>query len=134
MPNTVKDRYKVKQWLPSKSEKNQEKLKIFCFHNATVFDDFEGEWIDLNTLKRLSNSKEFKQNTIDVNKVFQVKIDSVTRYFLINEVIYKGQVMPLKYAKDEIVRSIINRRKDRMLDELNQKINQEVDKKIQESK
>ena len=42
--------------------------------------------------------------------------------------------MPMKYAKDEIVRAIINKRKDRMLDELNQKINQMVDKKIQESK
>jgi len=128
--NSVKDRYKVAQWLPSKSEKNQEKLKAYCFQKAKVFDDFEGEWIELNSLKKISNAKEFSKSKISLHKVIQVQNDSTTQYFLIIDVINKGSLLPMKYAKQEIVRAIMNKRKSLMFDELNEKINQTVEKEL----
>ena len=127
IPNTVKDRYKVKQWLPSKNEKYQEKLKVYCFQNAVVYDDFEGDWIELNILKRLSDSKELRKSKLEINKVIYSKNESTTRYFLINEIIYKGSVMPLEYAKKEIVHMVINNRKSQIIEELNRRIEQAVE-------
>ena len=127
VPNTVKDRYKVRQWLPSKNEKNQEKLKVYCLQNAVVFDDFGGDWVELNILKRLSDSKEFRKNKLEINKVVYSKNDSTTRYFLIHEAIYKGSILPLEYAQEEVVRLIINNRKSQIIEELNRKIEQTVD-------
>jgi len=125
--NNVKDRYKVKKWLPSKNERIQEKLKMYCLKNAVVFDDFEGEWIELNILKRLSDLKEFNKNKLDLNKVLYTVNDSTTKYFLIYEAMYKGSVMPLEYAQETIVRLIINNRKAQIIEELNRLIEQAVE-------
>jgi len=124
--NSIKDRYKVKQWLVSKREKDQEKLKVYAFKNAKVFDDFEEEWIELNSLKLLSHSKLLKENKSILNKVIEQKNDNITHYILVKEMIQVGQIMPLEYAKDEIVKIIVNRRKNKLLEEFSLKIDQEL--------
>lgn len=124
--NTIKDRYKVKQWLVSKREKDHENLKVYAFKNAKVFDDFEEEWIELNSLKLLSHSNLLKENKSILNKVIEQRNDSLTHYMLIKEMVLVGQIMPLEYAKDEIVKIIVNRRKNKLLEEFSSKIDQDL--------
>ena len=125
--NTVKDRYKVRQWLASKNPRFQEKLKTYCLNNALVFDDFEGDWILLDNLKKLLDAKELRKRKVDVDKVIYVRNDSNTRYLLIHEIKNKGELMPIEYAQKEIVRLIINKRKTEIIDELNRRIEQSVE-------
>ncbi len=128
--NTVKDKYKIKQWLASKNEKNQEKLKDYCFRNANVFDDFEDEWIEFNLLKLMSHSQQLKESKSILNRVIEQKNDSLTYYFLVNEIVFKGELMPIEYAKPEIAKTIINKRRIQLLEEFNYKINQELEAQL----
>ncbi len=128
--NTVKDKYKIKQWLASKKEQNQEKLKDYCFKNANVFDDFEDEWIEFNLLKLMSHSRQLKESKSILNRVIEQKNDSLTYYFLVNEIVFKGELMPIEYAKPEIAKTIINKRRIQLLEEFNYKINQELEAQL----
>jgi len=127
--NTVKDRYKIKSWLRSKRDKDQEKLRIYCFQNAKVFDDFDEEWVELSKLRLVSKSEKLQADRVYKHKVFEQRNDTLTHYIFIEDITKKGQIMPLNYAQKEIVRIIINKRKQRLIEELNQKINQQVEDK-----
>ncbi len=126
-PNTIKDSYKIKQWLVSTKEKDQEKLKNYCYQNAKVFDDFDENWIKLNSLKLLTKDKALNESRIILNKVIEYKNDSSIYYILINKLVKKEQTMPLEYAKDEVVRIIINKRKNQLLEDFDLETNQTVD-------
>ena len=128
--NTVKDKYKIKQWLASQKEKNQEKLKDYCFKNANVFDDFEDGWIEFNLLKLMSHSRQLKESKSILNRVIEQKNDSLTYYFLVKEIVFKGELMPIEYAKTEIAKTIINKRRIQLLEEFNYKINQELEAQL----
>jgi len=128
IPNTVRDKYKVRQWLVSSREKDADRLKLYCFHNAKVFDDFDGEWIALEKLRLMSASDKLRVNRGIENRVIEQKNDSVTHYIFIDELVKKGEVMPLDYARDEIVKIIINKRKNILENELNQKLDEQVEK------
>jgi len=130
IPNTVKNRYRVKQWLVSKREKDEDKLKVFCFQNATVFDDFDGNWIKLKQLKLITQSDKLQSNRIVENKVIEQRDKQSTHYVLISEWIKKGEIMPLNYAKPEIIKIIRNKRKSQLLEVLNQKITDQVNEQL----
>lgn len=126
-PNTIKKSYKVKHWLASSKEKDQEKLKNYCYQNAKVFDDFDDNWVRLSSLRFLTKDKGLTENGIILNKVIEYKNDSSSYYILINKLVKRKKVMPLEYAKDEVASIIINKRKRKLLEELDFEINQTVD-------
>ncbi len=130
IPNTVKKRYKVKQWLLSKREKDEEKLKVFCFQNAKVFDDFEGNWVKLKQLRLITQSDKLQINRIVENIVVEQKDDETTHYIFINKIIKKGAIMPFAYAKKEIMKIIRNKRKSRLLEVFNGKIEEQVNQQL----
>ena len=103
IPNHIKNRYKVKQWLVSKRERDEDKLKVFCFQNADVFDDFEGNWVKVRQLRQLTQSDKLQTNKIIKNRVIEQRGPNSTHYVLVTELIKKGEIMPLNYAKQEIM-------------------------------
>jgi hypothetical protein len=126
IPTDIKDRYKAKQWLSSTNEKDQDKLKVYCFQHANVFDDFENQWVALESLQKMSQSPLLIESKIKENKIVEYQTESTTYYILINEIINRGDIMPLEYAKDKIVTMIINNRKRDLRKELDNKLNEQV--------
>ena len=130
IPNHIKNRYKVKQWLVSKRERDEDKLKVFCFQNADVFDDFEGNWVKVRQLRQLTQSNKLQTNKIIKNRVIEQRGPNSTHYVFVTELIKKGEIMPLNYAKQEIMKLIRNKRKNQLLDLLNQKITEQVNEQL----
>jgi hypothetical protein len=124
----VKDKYKAKQWLASNREKDQERLKIYCFQNAEVFDDFEDSWVELDKLQAMSRSNQLVASKIKKNKVSEYHSDKTTYYILFTDIINKGQLAPLEYVKPEIAEMIINNRRRDLRSELDSKLDEQVAK------
>lgn len=130
LPIDIKDKDKnsIKKWIVSDQEKDQDKLKVLCFQKAKVFDDFGGEWIDLNSINLLVHSGNLSENNISENKLIELKNDRLVYFILVNQMIKKGQIMPLEYAKNEIAKIILAKRKKQLLEELNQKLKNQFEK------
>lgn len=130
IPSSIKDKYKINKWLVSKKEKDQEKLKDYCFKNATIFDDFDNNWIELKQLQLITKSDKIVEKSIRTGKIIETKNEGLSQFIQINKILPSGSIMPLEYAKPEIIKLIINNRKIQLLKELDLKINQDVEYQI----
>ncbi len=109
----------VKSWYMSDKEESKQKLDEYCYQYANKYDDFNNNWVKFSDLRKqipieINNS----QNYLKYRKNIEVE-DSLFYYFIrINDYKLEGTVQPLEYSKLRIKSIILNKRKFKYFDDL----------------
>ncbi len=124
VPLKVRDAYKIRYWVRLGGKKYQEKLKTFCYQNAKVYDDFEGQWMTYGELSKVTNISS--ERRVWQGQLVETQNDSLKQFLYIEEIIEKGEIVPREYADKMITEMIINLRKKKLQNELETEIENKV--------
>ncbi len=113
----------VRRLLDFHSEKDSLALIDVCKSNALKFDNYENKWVTLAQV-----SKDMPQALSEKNEAFKTH-GTITfndgqyiYYMKIRECIPAGGIMPLDMAESSISRILINKRKSKLINDLEQNI------------
>ena len=119
IPRSAPEIYKVRQWYRSDDPESIKNLEAYCFQYAETYDFFNESWVDFSGLLdkipvQIGNPGNFLRyrQTIEAS-------DSVYHYFVrIYDHALNGDPSPLELVKSDIEKIILNKRKIRLLNEL----------------
>jgi len=119
IPRSAPQTWKPRQWYKSNNPDHLKELEEYCFNNATEFDYFDEEWIHLDqVLHKLPQLYMSPENLLRYRRTLEVK-DSTYYYFLkISDYKLKGTVTPIELVKEDIRSILLNKRKIRLIQEL----------------
>ncbi len=101
--------YNLIRWYKSAKEEDTEKTKQYCFDYADMYEDFNGEWVNVDIISNLFPIN-IKEKNIQ-NKYIEQK-DSLNKYLLnIDDKKLIGDVAPINIVRNEIKKIILNKRK-----------------------
>jgi hypothetical protein len=119
VPRSAPEIYKLRQWYRSDDPESIRSLEAYCFQHAETYDFFNESWVDFAGLLdkipvQIGNPGNFLRyrQTIEAS-------DSVYLYFVrIYDHALNGEPSPLELVKDDIEKIILNKRKMKLLNEL----------------
>jgi len=130
IPKSKSDRYKVMGWIQSNKEDDLIALEDYCYQNAQNFDMGENWQYFGNILaripKRINNPDEF----LKTNKYIESSDSLYAYYVAIQDYRLSKETTPLIFVKSKIQDIIINHRKVKLIEDLENNIyNDAVDQK-----
>jgi hypothetical protein len=119
LPVNAPEIYKLRQWYRSDDTENIKRLEGYCYNHATVYDHFNESWVNLNEVLRMMPSNGVSYITaIQYRKYLEAK-DSNYYYFLrVIDIAPEGTVSPFELVKNDIHYIILNKRKVKLINEL----------------
>ncbi len=114
---------KVREWLRSGKAENIKLLESYCIQNEIKYEYFKDDWVNFENIKMLlpttiPNNEQFLRSY----KFVELR-DSLNFHFLnILEFKLKGTVSPLKLVEDDITSIILLKRKQKLINDLENKI------------
>jgi hypothetical protein len=119
VPINAPDIYKLRQWCSSDDNESIKNLEGYCFAYAAVFDHFNESWVNLNEVLRMMPAKVGTyESSLRYSKYLESK-DKDYYYFLsITEIAPEGTVSPFELVKNDIHYIILNKRKVKLINEL----------------
>ena len=110
VPLKAKDLSKVRTWYKKNTQDAIDKLEKYGISNAVDYDYFYDRWLAVSDLALKLPVKELKTDTDYLNRNKDVEVqDTAFCYFLhVENLIPKGETLPLEYAKNEIKEILIN--------------------------
>ncbi len=118
IPKSVPDKYKLKRWMRSCTEKDLIKIEDYCYQKAKHFDMGE-KWGYFSDLLRIINTKiNTPEQFLKYNK-FMEGSDSLYVYYL-QIVDYKlpNDAKPVEFVQSQIKSIILNHRKMDLINKL----------------
>jgi len=102
----------VQKWYRSKDPKELENIEKYSIQNASVYDYFYDQWVDLDEiLDKIPIYISNKSHYLRTNQTIEVK-DSTFCYFLnISEYLLVGNITPYEYADAQIQEMMIYKRR-----------------------
>jgi len=115
--------YKVRQWYRSDNPDHIKNLEGYCFKYATVYEHFNELWVSVNeVLPRIPAFYGNSESAVLSRRYIETR-DTAFYYFLsAKEVAASGTVSPLETVKNNIHSIILNKRKIRLINELESEI------------
>jgi hypothetical protein len=115
--------YKVRQWYRSDNPENIKNLEGYCFKYATVYDHFNDGWVKLNEVLPMIPAVYGNSESAILSRRYIEARDSSFLYFLnAKEIVPSGNVSPLEIVKNDIQSIILNKRKIKLINELESNI------------
>lgn len=113
----------LREWIKNENEENVKNIETYCYQNAIKYDYFSDNWVNLDNIKMLYPYElPNNEQTIKATKLFEAK-DSVFQYFLsIKDFQSKGNTAPLIYVEKDIKNIILLKRKQKLINDLENKI------------
>ena len=110
VPLKAKDLSKVRTWYKKNTQDAIDKLEKYGISNAVDYDYFYDRWIAVSDLALKLPVKELKTDVDYLNRNKNIEVqDTAFCYFLhVENLIPKGETLPLEYAKNEIKEILIN--------------------------
>ena len=126
IPKSSPDFIKIKKWYKSDDEEDLNDLENFCFQNGLEFN-FDNYWEIFNSvLERTNHSVKSNKDFLERNTRIE-RSDSVYRYFIrIKEYKLVNDISPLELVINDIRKIILNRRKIKLIEEVENNVFQEV--------
>ena len=123
VPANAPDIYKLRQWYRSEDKETMNKLEGYCFAHATVYDHFNDGWVNLNEVLRMipGNGESF-MSTLGYRNYLEVKDNNFYYFLYVKETAAEGSVSPFELVRDDIHYIILNKRKVKLIDELESNI------------
>lgn len=123
IPRIAPEIWKVRWWYKSTSEEDLKKLDNYCYQHAAKYDYFDDNWIYFTEIAKILPTKiEKPEQYLKYRKYIEVK-DS-TYYYFVNIKDYRliGTVSPMEIVSSNIRNIILNKRKIRLIKELESEI------------
>jgi hypothetical protein len=123
VPRSAPDLYKLRQWYRSDDPENIKNLEAYCFQNAEAYDYFGENWIDFNSLlDRIPLQIGNPGNYLRYRPYIEAS-DSSYHYFVrIYSYALNGDPSPIELVHEDIEKIILNKRKIKLLNELENNI------------
>jgi len=119
IPNDFPQIDKIRQLYRSNREKDIEELAKIALQGAEIFDFFDNEWIDLETVAAtLPANADSYENRVIRMKYIEDNDDYYTYFLKVNDVSTKGSVAPMEHVKASIKSIILNKRKTDLVKQL----------------
>jgi hypothetical protein len=119
VPVSAPETGKVRQWYRSESPENIRNLEAYCFKYAKAYDHFNDGWIRVSEVLPMIPSAEGSSEQALVSRRYIEMHDKDFLYFLYaKEIIPAGTVSPLETVKKDIHSIILNKRKIKLINEL----------------
>jgi hypothetical protein len=123
LPASSPQLYKVRQWIRSDDPQSIKNLEGYCFKFATVYDDFNNDWVKLDDLLGLMPTGSRLLESSILSLKFYETFDNTHVYFLgAKEIMASGTITPLQIVKKDISNILINKRKIKLINELESSI------------
>lgn len=115
---------RIKELVANGSSKDMVELKSYCFRFAQSYFLSENEWVDINKIVRGTPFAELANNAdfVRSNKFYEIKDDSHIYLLGINDYKISDQISPLDYVKQQIINVIINERRLKLINKLENEI------------
>ena len=112
LPLETPDINKIRLLARSNDQKDLQQLESYCYQFAEKFDDFNEEWVPMNSLSvELPQNIENEENFLKRNTFFETS-DSTSLYLVsIRDYRLRSSLSPFDYVKDDIKRIIWNTRR-----------------------
>lgn len=123
VPVNAPDIYKLRQWYRSNDKETMNNLEGYCFTHATVYDHFNDGWVNLNeVLRMIPGNEESFRNSLAYRNYLEVKDNNFHYFLCVKETAAEGSVSPFELVRDDIHYIILNKRKVKLIDELERNI------------
>ena len=119
VPRTSPEIWKIRRWYRSANEEDIKKLENYCYQYATKYDFFDDSWVYFSEIgKSLPIKIDNPEQYLKYRKFIEIK-DSTYYYFVnIKDRRLIGTVSPLEIVSKNIRNIILNKRKIRLMKEL----------------
>lgn len=115
----------VKYWCRSSNPNDSVKLQEYCIENANKYNNFDGEWVYLNSIINDTPIKIADEKDYLSRRDFIEAEDETFYYFLkIKEYRLINENSPLVFVRDNIKTIILNKREKLMIEDLETSIYQ----------
>ena len=123
VPASAPDIHKLRQWYRSDDKETINKLEGYCFAHATIYDHFNDGWVNQNEVLRMipGNGESFR-STLGYRNYLEVKDNNFYYFLYVKETAAEGSVSPFELVRDDIHYIILNKRKVKLIDELERNI------------
>lgn len=123
IPKTAPDIDKVRKWYKSNQREDYKKLESYCYNYANKYDYFNDNWLEFSLIQReLPKHIEVNDEFFRFNKTIEQEDDVFFYFVYFKEYISKGVVAPLEFVKPKVKDIILNKRKIKFLNDLENKI------------
>jgi hypothetical protein len=123
VPIKAPEIYKVRQWVRSDNPENIKNLEGYCFRFASVYDHFNDGWVKMNQILPMIPAVSGNSESAILSRKYIETRDSSFYYFLsAKEIVASGTVSPLEIVKNDIQSIILNKRKIKLINELESNI------------
>jgi hypothetical protein len=114
---------KLKLWLKTDNSENVRLIDEYCYKYNVKYNYFNDEWISFENIKMMMPfTSNVTENYLAANKVIELT-DSTNLYLLkIRDIRFSGTAAPLEFVKPNIKSIIILKRKQQLINELEDKI------------
>lgn len=115
--------YKLRQWYRSDNPEDLKNLEGYCFSHATVYDHFNEGWVNVNEVVRMIPADDqILLNSLKNRKYIEIRDQNYYYFVSAKELASEGSVMPLELVRNDIHSIILNKRKVRLISELESNI------------
>jgi hypothetical protein len=123
VPATAPEIYKLRQWSRSDDPESIKNLESYCFNYAAKYDHFDENWTNLDDLlHQLPVRLSYLSSYIQTRKYYETR-DSFFYYFITaKEFAPSGSIKPIELVKEDIKSIILNKRKMKLINELESNI------------
>jgi len=119
IPRSAPEIYKLRQWYRSDEPESIKNLEAYCYQHAETYEFFDETWVDFSKLLdkipiQIGNPGNYLRyrQTIEAS-------DTTYHYFVrVLQYAFSGDPSPLELVQDDIEKIILNKRKIKLLNEL----------------
>jgi len=113
----------LRRWSWNNREEDLDQLEKYCISYAEKYNDFNDTWIDFSTIKnqlpmRISDPVRYLNSYRNIETS-----DSLFRYLVhISDHLTEGEVAPVELVTEDITNIILNKRKFKFIDDLENRV------------
>lgn len=113
----------LRRWSWNNREQDLDQLEKYCISYAEKYNDFNDTWIDFSTIKnqlpiRISDPVRYLNSYRNIEAS-----DSLFRYLVhISDHLTEGEVAPVELVTEDITNIILNKRKFKFIDDLENRV------------
>lgn len=129
LPKEAPEQDTLKIWWKNPME-NKQNLAEYCRMYADKFLVEDSIWIDVDYLAAEFPISSLKEGSISSGLNTSTSNDEFIYYIKVDKVVRQGQIAPLSYVKNKIIKVILRKRKFELLDNMTDELyKRELDKK-----
>lgn len=114
---------KIKELYKSSREEDIKALENIVYQVAEKYDYFGDKWLSFNVLQRqLPYPLEDVDNYLHTSRSVEMEDGNYNYFIYIRSVMFKGQTSPLEYEEANVKSIIINKRKQKLINDLDNNV------------